>query len=544
MMALIRFPTLIFALLPLGLLLSCSEVRLHTNPLKIAAAQKGTICTQPPKHLENLNRVLFVTDMSQSMSGVDPHNLFTGSTRRVAGLRQLINQYREDDNFTLALGSLHQDVFGFLPDDQTNPPTLPRLRTTCNFLKPRVDNELQRLNKGLNQMDTLSDPPRGNTPFRAILENSKRCIEEDLNTNTSGRYSVVIVTDGAPTDVTPKQLRDLVTDLVHAGKVNPQDPVESSRVNIFFYFMDNFNGNPDGAHMMQKAVLAAQSAGGYGSRSVVADEAGPVDYKEIGIFSNRRYVMRHMAVVNMNGALGPDGFLDTDSDGDGLTDAQEKTMKLDPLDSSTHQSCSDMVWRKNGGRCPATCMGGMDYLDSDHDGLSDCDDLSLGTNPYHFDRDGDLIFDGLEFRIGSNPLDPRDASADMDTDGLNGFEESMRHTSVFFDDRNVRHGPLVDIRVEEVEPQDGQRCYSIAIKNIPLFPTSAVARETMIPLRHDQGGNVIKLMFFQVTEDNPSAPPVLLYAYKTLYHEDFEGGLGMIKGFSSHEFQTYTPESL
>lgn len=532
---------LLFVVLVFGLL-GCSNVRLFTKPSYVAASNEGLVCTQSPKYLENLNRVIFVTDMSQSMEGVDPHDPVTGSTRRVEGLRKLIDDYREDDNFTVTLGALHQDVFGFLPDAATNPPTLPQLRTACQFLKSRVDSDYNSLQKAMNQMDTLSNPHLGNSPFKAILENTKRCIEDDLATNTSGRYSVVIVTDGAPTDVTPKELSDKVVDLIHSGKVNPKDPVEASRVNVYFYFMDNFNGNPDGGLMMHRAVLAAQAAGGFGSRSIVADDDGPVDYNAVGIFANRKYVLRHFAAVNMNGALGPDGRLGTDSDSDGLTDSHELELGLNPLVHSTHKDCSDRIWWKNGGFCPATCIDGMNYLDSDQDGLSDCDDLSLSTDPYNFDRDGDLIFDGLEFRIGSNPLDPRDVNADMDTDGRDGFDESIQHTGVFVNDNEVTHGPLIDVSVREAPPKDGQSCYHVALKTIPLFETGDPQTETMLPLRHEAGGNVIKLMFFQVTEDNPSAPPVLLYAYRTLYFEDFDGGTGQIEGFLSRDFQIFNPD--
>ncbi len=44
--------------------------------------------------------------------------------------------------------------------------------------------------------------------------------------------------------------------------------------------------------------------------------------------------------------------------------------------------------------------------DSDGDGLSDADEIRLGTNPYRQDTDGDGYPDGLEVALGSNPLDP------------------------------------------------------------------------------------------------------------------------------------------
>jgi YD repeat-containing protein len=45
-------------------------------------------------------------------------------------------------------------------------------------------------------------------------------------------------------------------------------------------------------------------------------------------------------------------------------------------------------------------------LDSDGDGLTDEQERALGTNPFNPDTDGDGFPDGLEVALGSNPLDP------------------------------------------------------------------------------------------------------------------------------------------
>ena len=44
-------------------------------------------------------------------------------------------------------------------------------------------------------------------------------------------------------------------------------------------------------------------------------------------------------------------------------------------------------------------------LDSDHDGISDVDELLLGTNSFDADTDHDGYPDGVEIALGSNPLD-------------------------------------------------------------------------------------------------------------------------------------------
>ncbi len=54
--------------------------------------------------------------------------------------------------------------------------------------------------------------------------------------------------------------------------------------------------------------------------------------------------------------------------------------------------------------------------DTDNDGLLDIEELSIGTNPIHWDTDGDGICDGWEVMRGMNPTDPGDANSNPDGD--------------------------------------------------------------------------------------------------------------------------------
>ena len=57
-------------------------------------------------------------------------------------------------------------------------------------------------------------------------------------------------------------------------------------------------------------------------------------------------------------------------------------------------------------------------IDSDDDGLFDCDETTLGTNPFDCDSDNDGLSDGLEVNLaGTDPLNP-DTDGDMCTDDL------------------------------------------------------------------------------------------------------------------------------
>lgn len=85
-----------------------------------------------------------------------------------------------------------------------------------------------------------------------------------------------------------------------------------------------------------------------------------------------------------------------DSDGDGLSNSQEISLGSNPLSA-----------------------------DSDGDGLSDYKENQLGTSLTNSDTDGDGVNDGTEVVTGSNPTDNTSQPSDSDGDGLSdGFETS------------------------------------------------------------------------------------------------------------------------
>lgn len=77
-----------------------------------------------------------------------------------------------------------------------------------------------------------------------------------------------------------------------------------------------------------------------------------------------------------------------DSDGDGLTDEQERELGTNPFNP-----------------------------DTDGDRLNDGDEVRLRTNPLNPDTDNDRLIDGEEVRIGTDPLNP-DTDGDGIIDGL------------------------------------------------------------------------------------------------------------------------------
>lgn len=67
--------------------------------------------------------------------------------------------------------------------------------------------------------------------------------------------------------------------------------------------------------------------------------------------------------------------------------------------------------------------------DTDGDGLSDAQEVAMGTNPNNPDSDGDGIFDGLEVTLGRNPAVP-DVFGDSDGDGIIDRTEILTGTDL------------------------------------------------------------------------------------------------------------------
>jgi len=84
--------------------------------------------------------------------------------------------------------------------------------------------------------------------------------------------------------------------------------------------------------------------------------------------------------------------------------------------------------------------------DSDHDGVPNCQERKIGTNPRRADTDHDGLSDGLELRLGTRPT-----VADSDGDGREDGAEMSEHGDPT-DERDGDGGQAeVDASLEDVQ---------------------------------------------------------------------------------------------
>lgn len=99
-----------------------------------------------------------------------------------------------------------------------------------------------------------------------------------------------------------------------------------------------------------------------------------------------------------------------------------------------------------------------EYPDFDNDGLSDLEELVIGTNPCHWDTDGDGMCDGWEVLFGLDPLAASDKSANADGDFM-AYIDLAQVPGVDNKDGTYTFYPLLvrgkDYSVATVEDEDG-----------------------------------------------------------------------------------------
>jgi hypothetical protein len=328
----------------------------------------------------------------------------------------------------------------------------------------------------------------GQTNYEGALQNAFQLLQTDMASlgateRSRARYITIFLSDGMPAPVTdnfntPGRIRD---------KVRAIKDLETQQQLAEVTFHTAYLAGPDTPLQVQlvaKGLLSDMAQEGGGTfRTFQATEPIKFFYIDFTAFI-RSFVLKSFIVSDQN-ARARDGFTLVDSDGDGLLDSEEIVAGTDPGNPDTDgDGFNDLleVRLRNAGFDPlfpgdADCALAGDRLDDDGDGLRNCEERFIGTNPRLMDSDADGMPDDVEFHQGSNPVDS-DALGDPDFDGARNGVEIPAHTDPQRDDvadfSNIAYRYLV----AEQHPQGasktpGQTCFDFQVDNITLAPTQA-----------------------------------------------------------------------
>ncbi len=472
-------------------------------PVDRSVVVDGRFCTYGANDIVTPIKILFVLDASQSMRVTDPDG-----TRALATV-QLLNSLPQDPEISFAVMLFAGSTTAFL--------TKSGLAEFEQLISYTPADYTLLIDKILNY--TSPDPNRDATDFVKALAEVYALLSTDISAaalsaadaggsgTAPGRYSVIFLSDGHPTfDETAqllppgtsvlsiRQLSILVQD-VQLNTVHVFDPLQppSSLCDL------TGDGGCPLLIINQDAQLLKEMAAVGGGNFRDFENHEPVNFLGFELGAVRQgYVVKDILVTNVNAPVdspaappnwdgGPTDA--ADSDGDGLTDAQEIALGTDPNNPDTDgDGYSDGVevyfaargasfnplgfaLPDGGGQDPG-CPPALRGVDSDCDGLTDCDEQIIGTNAQLQDSDGDGVPDGVEWQFHTQPSSP-DMDQDPDSDLLVNRQEVHLHMNPLAADSQfvTTSGYRYSIETDGPVDAQGRQCYHFRVDNVSLAPT-------------------------------------------------------------------------
>jgi hypothetical protein len=494
-----RWSAALLALASSSALLSaaCSDVTLERlpdpppPPIDNLMAVRGKFCTEKPESVEFPVKVLFVVDVSDSMSVTDPpdpaDNNYTARTRAVIDVVNALAGVPGVEIAIIAFQSGINDLTGgFKP----------------NFTAPEVAfliDQAQRLNS-----------ERGQTNYDGALEAAFQLLVADVQaaddlTRSRSKYTVIFVSDGYPEPIdppanTPESILDTVASVRRLERERRLVELKLHTVYLSGRTPPQFQQGPI------DLLRDMARAGGGTFRNIGNGEK--INFLDIGFTAFRRvFNLKSFLVENRNARPRVALEAATDSDGDGLSDDEEVVIGTSVTSTDTDlDGFSDRL--ENGLRnagldpldgndadCRTTPTDGYNRRDDDGDGLLNCEERFLGTNPRLIDTDADGIPDPIEARARTSPVTD-DRFQDPDRDKTVNLFEVRDHTDPALDDRPDYAKLRYEYDVRQVEIRDSQLCFTFRVDNVQLVSSAGVTPA-------DEGWNLITMVVGQAPGDDP-----------------------------------------
>ncbi|MFH1263868.1 MAG: hypothetical protein V1495_10570 [Pseudomonadota bacterium] len=449
---------------------------------------EGTACTAKPGTTILPKKILFIMDQSGSLNAENDPTV-DGVSNRQRAARAVVQAFQTDPAYSFSFIYFNTNVWRC-------PLSAPW------FIQGDMNACLRQLVEGQNTTDMYSAFVEAYNLIRADL------LDLDPRTARRTSYEIIFFSDGIPnTDgqnppVIDKPEEMPVNILLRVGEVmSLLDPANggAGSIRIHSVFLQGVMATGSNDYNIATDLLAQIAARGNGNyvNAPNASQLNFLQFIQTSIAAVERF--KTFFVTDNHVHNEPDGA-QLDSDGDGIPDDEEASTGLNPRDpDSDHDGCSDKAERIAGFDPKVVDCGCLTPgIDSDKDGLSDCDEDILKTNRELPDTDGDGMTDGIELWAGTDPLRD-DAQGDPDGDGVPNLKEVAEHTNPFKADGAGRNAYAYKYTFSNRRMTLDQReCFDYKVENITLGITLPVPALELL-----QGENKIHLFFSTTPSDVP-----------------------------------------
>jgi hypothetical protein len=489
------------------------------------ATLSGTFVTENPDQINFPVRVLFAIDASASMGFIRPDGSGTGADplgKRMDAVRNFISDYNDqNDNVSFEIMMWNSGIVAATRNEDGQ----------RGFTKDT--DELNRV-LSYNVNESLTDYWDTIEGIRTDIVRDIRREENEGNISRT-KYIVIFLSDGQPDangrTNNPLEQKTQLTGMVE-GLVEELDDIGVGSFNFNTFLLED-PALPKNTLDRAEDILQSMATAGAGQFKRF-ENADSIDFNIVDVRLTVEYFVKFIVAYNHNVIPGV-RVLYVDSDGDGLSDEEEREFGSDPVIRDTDfDGMSDYLEQRISAPgnefdptlfdSPCVLSPQNDWPDTDTDGLADCEEFVIGTARKIADTDADGIPDLIEFIARSNPLDA-ETTSDADFDGRIDWQEIHHHTNVRSNDPIIQQRysyqyNIVDqglIKLNQgTQSESHVRQFGFTVSNIRLMDTL---------LRADgqgylAGDNVIELYIAQVPDDQPNLTPVYRRATVTVNYDD------------------------